>query len=101
MPRGLQREDMFKFSDIVEIQGHSECVTEKTFLTLMKLLKIQMTEVKQIVSEIPNTISEENVITVPGPGKKAISILSNKFCKEQIFPYLVHKGETGYNFLNL
>ena len=27
--KGLSSEDMFKFSDIDEIQGQSECVTEK------------------------------------------------------------------------
>ena len=30
---------MCKFSDIVEIQGQSECVTEKNFLTEKKWLK--------------------------------------------------------------
>ena len=27
--KGLSSDDMFKFSDIVEIQGQSKCVTEK------------------------------------------------------------------------
>ena len=31
--KGLSKEDMFKFFHIVDIQGQSECVTEKMFLT--------------------------------------------------------------------
>ena len=39
--KGLSSEGMFTFSDIVEIQGHSECITEKRiFLMKKKLLKI-------------------------------------------------------------
>ena len=38
--KGLSSEDMFKFSDVVEIQGQSECVTEKMFLTGKKALKM-------------------------------------------------------------
>ena len=38
-----------------------------------------------LVSEIPNIINEENVITAPRQGKKTISVLSDKFCEEQRF----------------
>ena len=34
--KGLLSEEMFKFPDIVEIQGQSECVTGKMFLTEKK-----------------------------------------------------------------
>ena len=34
--RVLSNKDICKFSDIVEIQGQSECVTEKNFLTEKK-----------------------------------------------------------------
>ena len=38
--KGLSSKDMSKFSDIVEIQGQSECVIEKKFLAEKKALKI-------------------------------------------------------------
>ena len=34
-----------------------------------------------------------NNIIAPGQGKKTVSILSDGFCKEQAFPYLLPKGK--------
>ena len=49
LQKSLSREDMFKFSYIVQIQGQSECVTEKKlFLMEKKWLKIQMTEENRV-----------------------------------------------------
>ena len=46
--KDLSIEDMFKFSDIAEIQGQCECVTEENVSNAKrKWLKKQMTEVKQ------------------------------------------------------
>ena len=50
-----------------------------------------------LVSGIPNIINDENVIVSPRQGKKLISILSNEFCKEQPFPYLLSKGKFSYS----
>ena len=49
LQKSLSREDMFKFSYIVEIQGQSGRVTEKKlFLMEKKWLKIQMTEENRV-----------------------------------------------------
>ena len=34
--------------------------------------------------EIPNIINDENVIVALGQGKTPVSILSDKFCEEQL-----------------
>ena len=41
-----------------------------------------------LVSEILNIINKKNVIIAPGQGKKPLSILSDEFFEEQVFPYL-------------
>ena len=100
IPKGLSSEDMFKISDIVEIQGQSKCVTEKNvsdgeemteninyrseteFTSIEDPLNMHRTALNEttLVSEIPNMINNENVIIVPGQGKKQVSILSDEFC---------------------
>ena len=47
------------------------------------------------VSEIPSINNEEKVLIALGQGKKTVSILSNEFCEEQAFPYLLPKGKFG------
>ena len=41
------------------------------------------------MSGIPNYIHEENVTIAPRQGKKAVSILTDEFSKEEIFAYLL------------
>ena len=52
-----------------------------------------------LVSEIPNIINDENVIIAPGQGKNPVSILSDEFCEEQSFSYLLPKVKFSYNAL--
>ena len=49
-----------------------------------------------LFSEIPIIINNENDIIAQGQGKKSISILNDKFCEEQAFPYFFPKGKVGY-----
>lgn len=51
----------------------------------------------KVISEIPNTINEGNLITAPGQRQTPVSFLSDKFCEEQTFPYLLRRGKSGYN----
>ena len=115
--KGFSSEDTFKFSDIVEIQGHSEWVTEKhvssgkemtenindrsktEFASDEDPLKMHRTASNEItlVSEIPNIINNKNNIIASGQRKTPVSILSDEFCEEQAFPYLLPKGKFGYN----
>ena len=44
-----------------------------------------------LVSEIPSITNNENVKIVPVQGKKQASILNDKTCEEQVFPYLLPK----------
>ena len=81
---------MFKFSDIAEIQGQSECVTEKNvsdrkestenindrseteFASVedpLNMHRIASNETN-LVSDIPNIINDENVIIALGQGKR-------------------------------
>ena len=62
-------------------------------------LNIQRTvsnETTTLVSEIPNIIDKENVI-IDEKEKTPVSILSDIFCKEQSFSYLLPKGKFGFN----
>ena len=108
---------MFKFSDIVEIQGQSECVADKNvshrkestenindrseteFASVEDPLNMHRTASNKttLVSDIPNIINDENVIIAPGQGKKPASFLRDDFCEEQAFPYLLPKDIIGYN----
>ena len=83
--KGISSKDMFNFSDTVEIQGQSECVTEKNFSYRKEMtenindrsetefasvedpLNMHRTKSneKTVVSQMPNIINEENVITAP------------------------------------
>ena len=49
-----------------------------------------------LVSEIPYIINDENVIIALRQRRKKVSILSDEFCEEQAFPYLLPKGQFGY-----
>ena len=46
-------------------------------------------------------INDKNIIIAPVQGKKAVSILSDDFCEEQAFPYLIPKGKFGCNALGI
>ena len=115
--KGLSSEDMFKFSDIVEIPGETESVTEKNvsdgeemteninynrseteFTSVEDPLNMYRTASNEttLVSEIPNIINDENVIIAPAQGKTPVSILKDEFCEEQAFPHLLPKGKFGY-----
>ena len=98
----LQRVSQVRFSDVVEIQGQSEYVTDNNvsgeeemteyindrdkaeFTSVEDHLNMHRTTANEaiLVSEIPNLINNENVIIAPRQEKKPISILSNEFCEE-------------------
>ena len=86
--KGLSSDDMFKFSDIVEIQGQSKCVTEKNISdgkemteNINERSKTEFSSFEDppnmyrtastLVSEIPNIINDKNIIIAPGQGKKS------------------------------
>ena len=110
--KGPSSKEKFKFYDIAEIQGQSECVTEENVsdgkevtenindrsetesASVENPLNTHRTASNEttLVSEISNIINDENVITALGQGKKPVSILSDEFCEEQAFSYLLPRG---------
>ena len=109
--KGLSSEDMLKFSDFVEMQGETEKGTaesicnpkenvnesESEYASVEDRLNIHRTASKEttLVSAIPNIVSNQNNIIAPGQGKTPISVLSDEFCEEQAFPYLLPTGKFG------
>ena len=89
LAKGLPSEHMFKFFDIIEIQGQSECATEKKFTDRKErienindksetgftsaedLMNMHTTASNEttLVSDIPNMINYENFIIAPGKKK--------------------------------
>ena len=49
-----------------------------------------------LISEVPSTINDENLIIAPGQGTNPVLILSDECCEEQAFPYLLPKDKFGY-----
>ena len=109
--KGLSSEDMLKFSDFVEMQGETEKGTaesicnpkenvnesESEYASVEDRLNIHRTASKEttLVSAIPNIVSNQNNIIAPGQGKTPVSVLSDEFCEEQAFPYLLPTGKFG------
>ena len=52
--------------------------------------------VSVVSAQFSYIINDKNIIIAPGQGKKPVSILSDEFCEEQAFPYLLPKGKFGY-----
>ena len=107
---------MFKFSDITEIQGQSECVTQKNVFNAKKKMTEKINDRSEtefalveyalnmnktpsndtvLASDIPNIINEEHVIIVSGQKEKPVFILSNELCEGKVFPYLRLKCKFG------
>ena len=72
--------------------------SETEFASVEDLLNMQRIASNErfLVFQIQNIINDENVIIAPGQGKK-VSVLSDEFCEEQAFPYLLPKGKFGYD----
>ena len=84
---------------VVTESNHTNVISNETEYGLVEdLLSMHSTGSNEtvLVSEIPSIINDENVIIAPGQGKKPVSILSDEFCEEQAFPYLLPKGKFGY-----
>ena len=50
-----------------------------------------------LVSQIPNIITDENLMIAPGQGKTQISILSGEFCEENAFFSFLPRDKFSYN----
>ena len=95
---------MINFSGTDEHQYIGECIHKKNISNKTEYGSVEDpfskhrtgSNYKALVSEIPYIINDENVIIAPGQGKNPVSILSNKFCEEKAFLYLVRKGKFGY-----
>ena len=82
-----------KFKEII----YNENTSEPEYASVEDPLNMQRTATNEttLISDIPNMINEENVIIVPCQGKTPVSILGDKFCEEQAFPYFLPKGKFG------
>ena len=111
---GLSSEDILRFCDInVDVQGENQCSwksiihgegisdtdNERGYASVQDPLNLHRTVSNEatLISEIPNVISEENVIFAPEQRKLPVSILGDKFCEEQAFPYFLPTGKFVYN----
>ena len=75
----------------------NEIRSETGFALVEHLLNMQRTASNEttLVSEIPNIINGENTIIAPGQVKTSVSILSDEFCIEQVFCYLLPMSKFG------
>ena len=107
--KGLSNEDMLKFSDFVEMQGETEKGTaesienvnesEAEYASVEDPLNIHRTTSNEttLVCDIPNIVSNQNIIIAPGQGKTPVSVLSDEFCEEQVFPYFLPTDRFAYS----
>ena len=98
---GLSSKEMINCSGIDEHQDvteriHKKIISNKTeYVSVEDPLSMHRTGLNEtaFVSEIPYIINVKNVIIAPGQGNKPVSILSDEFCEELAFPYLLPKGK--------
>ena len=111
--KALSCEGMLKFSDFAEMQGEIEKGTAESICNAKENVNESETEYASVedppnihstasnettlASDIPNIVNNENIIIAPSQGKTPVSVLSDEFCEEQTFPYLLPTGKFGYN----
>ena len=102
--KGLSSEEMFRFSDIVEIQGQKKPVTEKIISSVTEMsestsdTETEYSSVEVLLSmhiialnkttpysEIPKIIMRQVLLLHRGNGKNQFQHLGDKFCEEQDF----------------
>ena len=59
-------------------------------------LRVGSTET-MLISNIPYSIEQENIIIAPGENKKPLSLMTDENCEALAFPYLFPRGKFGYN----
>ena len=101
---GVSSKEMINFSGIDKHQDITESIQLKAISnetehgSVEYALSMYRTGSNKTVflSEILSIITNENVKIAPVQGKKSVSILNDKLCEEQPFPYLLPKGTFGY-----
>ena len=73
--------------------------TETEYASVEGLLNMHRTvsNITNLISDIPNINNEEDVIIALGQRKKTASILIDEVYIEQAFPNLLSKSKFGYN----
>ena len=65
-------------------------------LNVLRTASNETAFVSVVSAQVSYIINDKNIIIAQGQGKKPVSILSDEFCEEQAFPYLLPKGKFGY-----
>ena len=113
---------MFRFSNIVKIQGENGSAIEK-IISEGKEMSENINDTKNetecasvkdplnihrissngqlFFSQIPNITNEENFIIVPGQRKIPILVLSDKFCEDQAVSCLFTTGHLAVLLLGM
>ena len=99
--RVLQKKLVWNGKEMRENMNDTESETE--YASVEDPLKKHKTASNEttLISEIPNIINEENVITASGQEKIPVLILSDDFHREQAFCYILPKGKFGQHCICL
>ena len=90
----LSSDEMIKFLDEEQSENVVECSEEEEHDTFHN--HCTRRNETALISEVPNTVENENLIVAPGQGKSPISVFNDKFGEELAFPYLFPDGKFGY-----
>ena len=90
----LSSDEMIKFLDEEQNENVVECSEEEEHDSFHN--HSTSSNETALISEVPNTVENENLIVAPGQGKSPISVFNDKFGEELAFPYLFPDGKFGY-----
>ena len=92
--KDLSRDEMIKFLDEEQNKNVIKCGEEEDHDTFHN--HCFSSNETALISGVPNTVENENLIIVPGQGIDLISVFNDKFGKELAFSYLFPNGKFGY-----
>ena len=86
---------MIKFLDADQNENVAECREEREHDTFHD--HCTSGNETELISEVPNTVENENLIVAPDQEKRPISVLNDNICEELAFLYLFSDSKFGYN----